>query len=306
MLQQASFKRILAFSSVAQMGYAVLGLAMGTPLGLAAAALHLVHHALVKTALFMAAGLITLRLHIHTLDEGGGLARRIPITTLLVCLAGLSLSGLPFGSGYISKTMLEEAAVEAGLDWAAAIAVAGSLLTFAGMARLVYRLFFGPAPAHTGEPRRREFAPLALAPLVVLVAASLGMGLFPLRLTAGVAWPAAGALLEADAYTVAVMGGAVTDTPGVEWRAEAPPNPWDWHHWGIPAGVVAGGSALAYLLVSEPRRRLTRWATPAAWLGKTIRHWHSGVLNDYAFWTTFGTALLLAVLVAGMLLQLRG
>lgn len=296
MLQQQSLKRILAFSSVAQMGYVALGLALGTPAGLAAAALHLMHHALVKTALFMSAGLLTLKLNLHTLSEGGGLARRLPVTTLLVCLSALALSGLPLFSGYISKTMLEEAALASDRAWVAVIAVLGSLFTFTGMARAVYHLFFAPPRAPDARPDLREFEPLALLPIGLLVAASLAVGMFPGRPVAEAAWPAARALLEADRYVAAVLDPAASPPAGAEWHAEPSPDPLDWRHWWPSAIVVAGGLGLAILLV---RRRAVHgaWAVPIQWLSRGLRLWHSGIVNDYALWTTVGTTLLVAALV---------
>jgi formate hydrogenlyase subunit 3/multisubunit Na+/H+ antiporter MnhD subunit len=299
MLQQASLRRILAYSSVAQLGYALLGLALGTPLGLAAAAAHLMHHALVKPPLFMAAGLLAQRAHVQTLDEGGGLARKMPVTTLLFCLAGLSLSGLPLFSGFVSKTMLEEAALHEGAWWLAAVAILGSTFTFAGMARLAWRVFFAPA-TETHKTEQKEFPLLALLPIGALVVGSVVVGVWPQGPASYAAWPAALALADAPGYEAAVMGEATTPDTEIHFEEEPPPSPFDWHHWWAPAIILVGGGALAYAVNARQQREhatpdaVSRWVGGAASL---LRRWHSGIVNDYALWGTVGTTILLAVLM---------
>jgi multicomponent Na+:H+ antiporter subunit D len=302
MLQQESVKRILAYSSVAQMGYALLGLAVGTPLGLAAAAAHLIHHALVKTPLFMAAGLLAQREHVHSLADGGGLARRMPVTTVLFSLGALSLSGMPFFSGFISKTMLEEAALHEGLWLAAAVAVLGSLLTFAGMARLTWRVFFAAEAEHARHRTQREFPFAALLPMGLLVAGSVAMGIAPQQPIPGLAWPAARSLAEAETYASTVLNDVAADSPEHAWHAEPAPNPLDWRHWWAPAIGAAGGGSLAYWLAVRGRRQ-TMTANAATQIGQAIasvlRRWHSGVVNDYALWGAVGTTMLVWILIAG-------
>jgi multicomponent Na+:H+ antiporter subunit D len=303
MLHQESIKRILAYSSVAQIGYALLGLAVGTPLGLAAAAAHLIHHALVKPALFMAAGMLAQRAQVSTLDQGGGLARRLPVTTILFCLGALSLSGLPLFSGFISKTMLEEAALHAGAWWLAAVAILGSIFTFAGMARLVWRISFGPAAHLPGHPPPKEFPALALLPAGLLVGGSLAMGLWPQLPVLQAAWPAAQALADSPGYTGSVLDG--TSSAGPALHAEPPPNPVDWHHWWAPGLVVMAGSALAYGLV-RPWRVAAAPNSARWWVGAvtaSLRRWHSGSVNDYALWGTVGTTALVVVLVLSLLIS---
>jgi multicomponent Na+:H+ antiporter subunit D len=299
MLQQESPKRILAFSSVSQMGYVLLGIAIGSPAGLLAAAFHLVHHALVKSVLFMAAGLLSLRLNIHTLAEGGGLARRVPVTTAIFCLAGLSLSGMPLFSGFISKTLLEEAAVEAGWGFAAAAATVGGALTIAGMARLTWRIFLAPAPEGVPARQRREFSVVALLPMVALVGASLAAGVAAGWPAEHLAWPAARALLGGQQYVAAVLGGGGA-TP-VAAHLEATPSPFDWHHWWGPLLTLVGGGLLTFLMVARPHLARRPWAWPFVAAARQLRQWHSGVVTDYALWTAAGTALLLVVVLAAVL-----
>lgn len=296
MLQQQSIKRVLAFSSVSQMGYALMGLALGTPLGLAAAAMHLIHHSMVKSALFMSAGMITLRLHIHTLREGGGLWRKLPITFAIFCLGALSLSGMPLFSGFISKTMLEEAAFETPYSWIGYAAIFASLLTFAGMARLIWRIFL--SQPRYAQHDIREMPALALAPMIVLIIGSLLIGIMPAFAADTLAWPAAESLIASDVYTASVMNPAqLEDLEHHEVHRHPTPSSFDWHHWLPPAVVAIGGAVLGALTI---RRRLLAgsfWAVPFESTARLLRAWHSGLINDYALWNAFGTALLLAFLV---------
>jgi NADH:ubiquinone oxidoreductase subunit 5 (subunit L)/multisubunit Na+/H+ antiporter MnhA subunit len=277
----------------------LLGIAIGSPAGLVAAAFHLIHHALVNSALFMAAGLLSLRLNLHTLAQGGGLARRLPVTTAIFCLAGLSLSGLPLFSGFVSKTLLEEAAVEAGWGFAAAATIVGGALTFAGMARLTWRVFFAPAPEVVPARERREFSVVALLPMVALVGASLAAGVAAGWPAENLAWPAARALLGGQQYVAAVLGDG--GAAPVEAHLEATPSPFDWHHWSGPLLTLVGGGLLAFMIMARPHLARRPWARPFVAAARQVRQWHSGVVTDYALWTAAGTALLLIVVLAAVL-----
>jgi multicomponent Na+:H+ antiporter subunit D len=300
MVQQSSMKRILAFSSVSQMGYVLMGLALGTPLGIAAAAMHVIHHALVKSALFMGAGMVLWRTGIHDLHEGGGLARRMPFTFLTMALGGLSLSGMPFFSGFVSKTMLEEAALATSFGWLAWVAVLSSLLTFAGMARLVWHVFLAPPAAS----RRgiREAPPFGVLPGVLLVVISMLLGFFSRQVVQPLAWPSALALYQRDHYIAQVMEPEGTaNLPDHEIHIEAAPDPLDWHHWLLPAVVLIGGGFLTYWLVRPADSRPAgRWLWPVQVVARYGRVWHTGLVNDYVMWNSFGTAVLaLAAVLAG-------
>jgi formate hydrogenlyase subunit 3/multisubunit Na+/H+ antiporter MnhD subunit len=312
MLQQQSIKRILAFSSVSQMGYALMGLAIGTPLSLAGAAMHLVHHALVKSALFMGAGVVTWRANIHTLEEGGGLARKMPFTLAVFLLGGLSLSGIPFFSGYISKTILEEAAFEAGFRWLAYAAIFASILTFCGVGRLVWYVFFskksvpglatGLAPSGTPVPASPGEAPLlAIIPMLALVIGFLWVGIIPGRAAASLVWPAALSLDETEQYVSAVLEtGQELPSTRAEMEDGHVPIPADWHHWLSPAVVLAAGSLFLYWIVARDARGGRQderdLRSLLSQLAARASQWHSGIVNDYALWTAFGTAFLLMIL----------
>ena len=294
MLRQESIKRILAYSSVSQMGYILMGLALGTPLGIAAASIHILTHALSKAALFFGSGVIKMRSGISGLSQGGRLIRKMPLTFGLMGLAGLSLSGIPLTIGFISKTMLEDAAVKDGQSWLTVIAVIASVFTFAGIARLLWRVFFeGDREAElTGEERTR---PLTLFVMVVPVALSILIGILP-RLPLGwFAWPSAAALLQPGHYVVNILAQEV-QPPNVSVPVVPPPSLYNWSVWLIPLFVTGTGLLLAYFSMAGNEKKFWDFS-PVNDLYLLFRRWHSGFLLDYLLWSAFSTGVLLLLFV---------
>lgn len=189
---QIHLKRMLAYSSVAQVGYMVLGVSLATVTGLTAAFLHLFNHALIKTALFMAVGCVIYRTGSARLDDLRGLGRQMPWTLTAFALAGLSIIGVPTTVGFISKWYLVLASIEAGAWWLVALLVITSLMALYYIWRVIEAAWFSPRP--DGAAVVRE-APLALLiPTWFVVALNFYFGL-DTRLTVGAASAAAGALL---------------------------------------------------------------------------------------------------------------
>jgi len=191
-LFQPNLKRMLAYSSVAQVGYMVLGIALATSAGLTAGILHLFNHALMKGALFMALGTLFWRVGSVRLDDLSGIGREMPWTMTAFALAGLSLIGVPLTAGFISKWYLIIAAMDAGQSWLVALIVITSLMAIYYIWRVVEAAWFSPAP-ETRTPVSE--APLSLLiPLYVVVAANFWFGI-DTRLSVGGAEAAARALL---------------------------------------------------------------------------------------------------------------
>jgi multicomponent Na+:H+ antiporter subunit D len=190
---QPDVKRMLAYSSVAQIGYMILGFSIATGLGVTAGILHLFNHALMKGAMFLALGCVFYRTGAVTIDSMHGLARRMPWTTAAFVGGGLGLIGVPLTAGFISKWYLVAAALERGWWWLAALVLLSSLLAIVYVWRVVEAAYFRPAPA--GAPAGE--APLVmLVPTWALVAASIYFGI-DTRLSVGVAERAAASLLGA-------------------------------------------------------------------------------------------------------------
>jgi multicomponent Na+:H+ antiporter subunit D len=173
-LWQADLKRLLAYSSVAQIGYITLGIGMASRDGLTASVAHLFNHGITKGALFLLAGGIALRAGHAGFDRLAGLGQAMPLTSLGIVVAGLSLIGIPGTAGFISKWYLVLGAIEAGRWWLAGLIVATSLIALAYVWRFVEAAYLAaPGP---GTPDRGE-APLAmLVPAWLLVAACVWFG----------------------------------------------------------------------------------------------------------------------------------
>ena len=190
---QDSVKRMLAYSSVAQIGYMVLGLSLVTVDGLTASIVHLFNHALMKGALFLAIGCIAYRQASFRIDDFAGMGKRMPWTMAAFVAGGLSLIGVPLTAGFISKWYLILAALAAGEPVVAALIVISSLLAVIYIWRVVEAAYFRESPpgAAAGE------APLTLlAPTWLLIALNFYFGI-ETSLPVGVAGHAARSLMGA-------------------------------------------------------------------------------------------------------------
>ena len=144
-IYQTNVKRLLAYSSVAQIGYMMLGIGFVSVTGLTGGIVHLFNHALMKAALFLAVGCAVLRLGSSDLTDWKGLGRRMPVTMAAFVLAGLSLIGVPLTVGFISKWYLILAALEAGWWPVALLALLSSLLAVIYVWRVVEVAYFQKA-----------------------------------------------------------------------------------------------------------------------------------------------------------------
>ncbi len=191
-LWQADAKKMLAYSSVAQIGYMVLGLSLATSAGLAAAFTHLFNHALMKGALFLALGAVAYRIGSTGIHAMRGLGYTMPWTMGAFVIGGLSLVGVPLTAGFIGKWYLIVAALEIGWWPLAVVVLAASIIALTYVWRVVEAAYFRDPEAAAGDVRE---APLALlVPLWVLALANIWFGL-DTRLSAGVATTAANSLL---------------------------------------------------------------------------------------------------------------
>jgi multicomponent Na+:H+ antiporter subunit D len=188
---QDDVKRMLAYSSVAQIGYIVLGLSFVTQDGLTGGIVHIFNHALIKGAMFLTLGCVFFRLGSVSLADMAGIGRRMPWTMGAFVIGGLGLIGVPGTAGFISKWYLVIAGIEAGW-WPAVLVLASSLLAVVYVWRVVEVAYLQPTP--DGRPPVAE-APLSLLlPAWILAGASIYFGLDS-GLTVGTAQRAAAFLL---------------------------------------------------------------------------------------------------------------
>ncbi len=174
-LAQTEVKRLLAFSSMSQLGYIVLAVALMSHLGWVTALYIVANHLAVKGILFLAMAGVILRTGTGRLDSLGGLARAMPLTCATTAIALLAMSGLPPLMGFGGKWLLLSALVDKG--WTG-LAAAGAVATFLGlwyMLRLFAGVFLGPLP----DGRPREAPAMLLLPQVLLVGGIAVLSFFP-------------------------------------------------------------------------------------------------------------------------------
>ena len=189
---QSDSKRLLAFSSVGQLGYITLGVSLATVTGISAALLHLFNHALIKGALFLALACVVYQTGSARIADMHGIAKRMPLTMAAFVAGGLSLIGVPATVGFISKWYLLAAAFEKGWWWLAALVLLGSLVAVIYIWKVVEAAYFKPLPPqHAGL---REAPATLLVATWALVGANLYFGIHA-TLTVGVAGRAAALLL---------------------------------------------------------------------------------------------------------------
>jgi len=172
---QSDLKKLLAYSSIAQIGYITLGLSFESVTGMTATIVHLFNHAITKGGLFLLVGGVALVVGGTAMNRLDGLARTMPLTSFGIVLGGLSLIGVPGTAGFVSKWYLILAALERGQWWLVFAIVLSSLIAVAYVWRFVEAAYLRP-PA-TEAITRRE-APLAmLIPAWVAIGATVVFGL---------------------------------------------------------------------------------------------------------------------------------
>lgn len=210
-IAQDDMKRILAFHIISQIGYMILGLGLFTVAGLAGAVFYVIHHIIVKTALFLVAGLVDRRAGSSRLSEIGGLVRSAPLIAGLFLVPALSLAGLPPFSGFLAKFALVDAGAEAGSWWIVAISLSVGLFTLFSMTKIWAGVFWGEAD---DEPQREPILSGRLgSPLLMVVGtAALVLVSLTFSVAAGGLYSlserAAFDLLNPEGYVSAVLGGA--------------------------------------------------------------------------------------------------
>ncbi len=198
-LFETHLKRLLAYSSIAQLGYIWLGASFVTTAGLTASVVHMFNHALAKGTLFLAVACLGLRFASLTLDDLKGAARFMPWTMAAFVLAGMSLVGVPGTAGFISKWYLISAALEQSALGVVVVAVIliSSLMAVAYLWRVVEAAYFGEPAASSASAAEKisEAPPLLLAVVWVAALANVYFGLDP-AVPLALSEQAAAALLE--------------------------------------------------------------------------------------------------------------
>ncbi len=212
-LYQREIRRIFSFLIISHVGFIMMGISFDTRLGLTAAIFYLAHHMIVKTALFMAIGIMENTTHTKDVHQMGGLLKQHPILTVLFFIAALALSGIPPLSGFFAKFALLSAAWQAEQYVLGVISLIVSLLTIITVMRVWQLAFWYEPPELDGRDTqeyrfvdfsRREKRHLVF-PIAVLVALSIGIGFFA-NASYELADTTAEQILNPTRYVEAVLG----------------------------------------------------------------------------------------------------
>ncbi|HHS14042.1 MAG TPA: NADH/ubiquinone/plastoquinone (complex I) [bacterium] len=178
-ISQSDFKRMLAYSSISQIGYVLFALGLGTPLGILGAMFHLINHAAFKSLLFLNSGAVVYRTNTRDLDQLGGISQKMPVTGITSLLGSLSISGLPPFGGFWSKLIIIMAAVESGHFALAGVAVFTSIVTLAYYMKLQKEAFYGALKASFGKLKEAPFLMSLSVILLAIVVTGMGLLLIP-------------------------------------------------------------------------------------------------------------------------------
>jgi len=177
-LSKDNLKARLAYSTVSQLSYIILGVALLTPHGIDGGLIHIVNHAFAKITLFFCAGAIYVATHKKDISQMSGLGRSMPFTFGAFAVASLSMIGAPPVAGFVTKWYLLVGSMEAHQIGILLILIASTILNVGYFAPVTYKAFFGKRPA--GEEQGIQEAPLSmLIPILIAVTVSVIIGIYP-------------------------------------------------------------------------------------------------------------------------------
>ena len=330
-LNQHDFKRLLAFHSISQIGYVLTSLGLCTALGIAGGLYHAINHTLFKGLLFLTAGSVLYATGTTYLENLGGLARKMPKTTVLFLIGAFSISGIPPFNGFYSKWLIYQATFEKaaetgsiGYALVTVVCVVTSVLTLASFIKVGHSVFFGqsrPELADVKDP------PLGMRiPMWILAALCLLTGLFPNLMLNYIIIPATNAVYNAVPYIDTAMGSGyaaehlASTAPLMDGRLTAI-GAWQPISWLILFVVVLAALFLCSLMGRSNRASGAESDSKHAvffggeqaeyshisggdlfWGFKhNLRHYlgfmsrvHTGVTNDYVLWGVTATAVIIA------------
>ena len=184
-LMSSNLKLVFIYSTVSQIGYMVLAVGVGSALGYAGGLLHVANHVFFKDLLFLICGAIMFQTHQDSLDQLGGIGRKMPFTLVMFAIAGFSVVGVPPTSGFTSKWIIYHALMAADQPLLALMSLIGSVITLAYIAKFLHAAFMGqPGPHldHVQEAPRIMRIPMALlAGGCILTGVFPGLALMPIN-----------------------------------------------------------------------------------------------------------------------------
>lgn len=205
-------KLVFIYSTVSQIGYMVLAVAAGGALGYAGGMLHVINHVFFKDLLFLVCGAVMFATHADSLDDLGGIGRKMPFTLCMFAIAGLSVVGVPPTSGFSSKWIIYHALMQADQPFLALLSLVGSVLTLAYIAKFLHAAFLGQPSKHLDHVQE---APLTMrVPMAILAIGCIITGIFPGLML----WPINAILGDYNAGSLVVGLSGLQEGPGA-WNA---------------------------------------------------------------------------------------
>ncbi|MCX5783650.1 MAG: NADH-quinone oxidoreductase subunit L, partial [Elusimicrobia bacterium] len=174
-LIETDIKRIIAYSTISQIGFIFLGFSTQTAVGVAGSMLYILMHGVAKAGLFLCAGIIEHKTHTKDITKMGGLFRKMPITAVSFALCAFSVMGIPPLGGFFSKFMVINSSISFGSPLIPAMYILGAVLTLIYLLRLFYAIFMGPEQTHA---EGKEGEPQMVTSVAVLGFASVLLGIF--------------------------------------------------------------------------------------------------------------------------------
>lgn len=204
---QHNLKKLLSYHAISQVGYMVLGIASGTPVGLAGGVFHMLNHAIYKCCLFLCGGAVEQASGTSELEKLGGLGRKMPVTFTCCLIAALSISGIPPLNGFVSKWMVYQGIIQMGTAGTSGVvsslwplwllsAMFGSALTLASFVKVIHSVFLNRQ--RDALTNVKEVSRIQLIPMIALAALCILLGLFYVTVLSGLIFPALGL----DAVTI--------------------------------------------------------------------------------------------------------
>ncbi|OFW53498.1 MAG: NADH/ubiquinone/plastoquinone (complex I) [Actinobacteria bacterium RBG_13_35_12] len=203
---QWDFKRLLAYHSISQIGYVILGIGLGTPLGIIGGLFHLFNHSVFKSLLFLNSGAVEYATGTRDLKKMGGLITKMPITGATSLVASMSIAGIPPFNGFWSKLIIIIAAVQANRLGYAFWAVLASILTLASFTKVMKYAFFGELRTRWSEIKEVPFF-MKIAMVALAIICVIGGVLLIPNINQIFLKPASDVLLEGTKYADIIFKG---------------------------------------------------------------------------------------------------
>lgn len=172
-LRANDIKRVIAYSTISQLAFILLGISSGVETGLVGGLLYMLAHSVAKGGLFLCAGIVEHSVHTKDITKMGGLIKRFPLTALAFALCAFSVMGIPPFSGFFAKYMVIDGILGAGHPLLACVFILGAVMTVLYLARVFAKVFLGPETF----PDKKEGSATMVVSVVTLAAAALALGL---------------------------------------------------------------------------------------------------------------------------------